>query len=193
MRARSVPSASARQASLARVEDRIEAAREVMRQVAARVMAERHRSLIAAGAGRFAHDFIDAYRRADLDWVIDHTDAEVVIVQVPEIPDARTYTATRVWSTRCSTGRASGRTRMTPERIFAPDTEDLIAGRPRGRPHSMDIEVEAEIVFAFHVPDGRVARWDMYLTLDEAPGRAAQSRADRDDDRAAQRHGGERA
>ena len=82
---------------------------------------------------------------------------------------------------------------MTPERIFAPDTEDLIVKAVHaGRPHS-DIEVEAEIVFVFHVPDGRVACWDMYLTLDEALGRAAQSRADRDDDRAAQRHGGERA
>jgi hypothetical protein len=87
-----------------------------------------------------------------------------------------------------------GGLRITPERIFAPDDENLIVMAIHGgRPHSMDIEVEAEIVFVFHVRDGLVARWDMYLTLDEALSRAAQSRADRDDDRAAQRHGGERA
>jgi ketosteroid isomerase-like protein len=118
-----------------------------------------------------------------------------VIVQVPEIPDARTYTghdgtveALLAWPRQWEDFR------IEPERIFAPDPEKLIVEAVHGgRPHSMDIEVEAEIVFVFHVPRGLIARWDMYLTLDEALGRAAQSRADRDDDRAAQRHGGERA
>jgi ketosteroid isomerase-like protein len=178
------------------VEDRIEAAREVMRQVAAR--GDWQSAIdpsLPPELAEFAQDFIDAYRRADLDWVIDHTDAEVVIVQVPEIPDARTYTGhDGLVDALLDWPRQWEDFRITPERIFSPDTENLIVKSVHGgRPHSMDIEVEAEIVFVFHVPDGRVTRWDMYLTLDEALRRAAQSRADRDDDRAAQRHGGERA
>jgi ketosteroid isomerase-like protein len=114
---------------------------------------------------------------------------------VPEIPAARTYTghdgtveALLDWPRQWEDFR------IEPERIFAADPENLIVKAVHGgRPHSMDIEVEAEIVFVFRVRDGLIARWDMYLTIDEALGRAAQSRADRDDDRAAQRHGGERA
>ena len=178
------------------MEDRFQAAREVMRQVAARGdwQGAIDPSLPPELAG-FARDFIDAYRRGDLDWVIDHTDAEVVIVQVPEIPDARTYTGHEgLVDALLDWPRQWEDFWITPERIFAPDTENLIVKSVHGgRPHSMDIEVEAEIVFVFHVRDGCVTRWDMYLTLDEALGRAAQSRADRDDDRAAQRHGGERA
>jgi hypothetical protein len=65
--------------------------------------------------------------------------------------------------------------RIHPERIFAPDPENLIVkGVHGGRPHSMDIEVEAEIVFVFHVPHGVVTRWDMFLTVEEALSRAAE-------------------
>lgn len=84
--------------------------------------------------------------------------------------------------------------RIEPHRIFAPDSDHLIViAVHRGRPHSMDIEVEAEIVFVFRWREGRVTRWDMFLTLEEALRRAAESGADHDDDRAAQRHGRERA
>ena len=177
------------------MEDRIEAAREVMRQVARGDWQSAIDPSLPPELARFAREFIDAYRRGDLDWVIDHTDAEVLIVQVPEIPDARKYTGHEgLVDALLDWPRQWEDFRITPERVFAPDTENLIVQAVHGgRPHSMDIEVEAEIVFVFHAPGGRVTRWDMYLTLDEALGRAAQSRADRDDDRAAQRHGGERA
>jgi ketosteroid isomerase-like protein len=178
------------------MEDRIEAAREVMRQVAARGDWEGAIDPdLPPELAELAQGIIEAYRRGDLEWLLEHTAPEVVIVQVPEIPDARTYTghdgtveALLDWPRQWEDFR------IEPERIFAPDTENLIMKAVHGgRPHSMDIEVEAQIVFVFHVRDGLLARWDMYLTLDEALGRAAQSRADRDDDRAAQRHGGERA
>jgi ketosteroid isomerase-like protein len=178
------------------MEDRIEAAREVMRQVAARgEWEEAVDPDLPPELADLTQGIIEAYRRADLEWLLEHTDPEVVIVQVPEIPDARTYTGHHgTVEALIDWPRQWEDFRIEPERIFAPDSENLIVKAVHGgRPHSMDIEVEAEIVFVFHVRDGLIARWDMYLTLDEALGRAAQSRADRDDDRAAQRHGGERA
>jgi ketosteroid isomerase-like protein len=178
------------------VEDRVEAAREVMRQVAARGDWESafDPDLPPDLAG-FSESIVDAYRRGDLEWLLEHTDPDIRIVQVPEIPDACTYTGRNgMIDALLDWPRQWEDFRIEPERIFAPDEESLIVKAVHGgRPHSMDIEVEAEIVFVFLVRDGLIARWDMYLTLDEALGRAAQSRADRDDDRAAQRHGGERA
>jgi ketosteroid isomerase-like protein len=178
------------------MEDRIEAAREVMRQVGGRGDWESAFDPdLPPDVATFAQDFLDAYRRGDLDWLLEHTDPDIVIVQVPEIPDARTYTGHNgLIDALLDWPRQWEDFRIHPERIFAPDPENLIVKAVHsGRPHSMDIEVEAEIVFVFHLPDGLIARWDMYLTLDEALSRAAESRADRDDDHAAQRHGGERA
>jgi ketosteroid isomerase-like protein len=178
------------------VEDRIQAAREVMRQVAARGDWEgAFDPDLPPAIAAFARDIVDAYRRGDLAWLLEHTDPDVEIVQVPEIPDAQTYTGREgVVDALLDWPRQWEDFRIHPHRIFAADPENLIVMAVHGgRPHSMDIEVEAEIVFVFHVRDGLMARWDMYLTLDEALSRAAQSSADRDDDRAAQRHGGERA
>ena len=135
--ARSVPSASARRFSLACVEDRIEAAREVMRQVAARGdwQSAIDPSLPPSAAGSHTTSRLPPGRPR---LVIDHTDAEVVIVQVPEIPDARTYTGHEgLVDALLDWPRQWENFRMTPERIFAPDTEDLIEGRPR-RPAALD-------------------------------------------------------
>jgi len=132
---------------------------------------------------------IDAYRHADLDWVIEHSDPEIEIVQVPEMPDAKTYTghdglidALLDWPLQWQDFR------MEPRRVFAAGPDNLIVvALHKGRPHTIDIDVEAEIVFAMHWRDGLATRWDMFLTLDEALGRAAESSTHRDDDHAAQR------
>jgi len=178
------------------MEDRIEAAREVMRQVAARGDWEAAVDpVLSPELAEFAQGIIEAYRQGDLEWVLEHTDPEIEIVQVPEIPDARTYTGHEgMIEALLDWPRQWEEFRIEPQRIFAPDPGNLIVRAIHGgRPHSMDIEVEAEIVFVFRLRDGRVTRWDMFLTLEEALGRAAEGGADHDDDHAAQRHGGERA
>jgi len=83
---------------------------------------------------------------------------------------------------------------MEPRRVLAADDEHLIVvALHGGRPHSMDIYVEAEIAFLFRYLDGLLVTWDMFLTVDEALGHAAERRAHADDDRAAERDGGEGA
>ena len=178
------------------MEDRPQAAREVMRQLD--LGPEWDAALdpdIPPEFEELAKRLFDAYRRGDLDWLLEHTDPEIEIVQVPEIPDARTYTGhDGMIDALLDWPREWENFRMQPQRIFAPDPDNLVVvAVHRGRPHSMDIEVEAEIVFVFHWREGRAIRWDMFLTLEEALSRAAESRAERDDDHAAQRHGGERA
>jgi ketosteroid isomerase-like protein len=178
------------------VEDRFEAAREVMRQTVSRGGWEDALDpAMPPDLAELTEGIVEAYRQGDLDWLLEHTHPEVVIAQVPELPDGRSYTGRDgMVDALLDWPRQWEDFRVVPQRVFAPDDEHIVVMAVHGgRPRSMDIEVEAEIVFVFHVPDGLVARWDMYLTLDEALSRASQSRADRDDDRAAQRHGGERA
>jgi hypothetical protein len=69
----------------------------------------------------------------------------------------------------------------------------VIVALHMGRPHSVDMEVEAEISFLLRWHDGYVTHWDMFLTVEEALGRAAERRAHDDDDRAAEGDGRERA
>ena len=177
------------------MEDRIEAAREVMRQLdlgpawEAALDPDLPQELRA-----FTTELFQAYRRGDLDWLLEHTDPDIVIVQVPEIPDSRTYTgheglidALLDWPLQWDDFR------IEPRRIFAAEPGHfIVVGLHKGRPHSMDIEVEAEIVFLFGWRDGVTTRWEMFLTVDEALSRAAERRAHGGDDDAAERDGRER-
>jgi ketosteroid isomerase-like protein len=178
------------------MEDRIEAAREVMRKLDfGHAWEAALDPNIPPDLRELSKQLFAAYRRGDLEWLLEHTDPEVEIVQVPEIPGARTYRghdgtieALLDWPRQWKDFR------IKPERIFAPNPDNLIVMAVHGgRPHSMDIDVEAEIVFVFRWRDGRATRWDMFLTLDEALSRAAESGADRDDDHAAEGDGRERA
>ena len=178
------------------MEDRFEAAREVMRRLDLDARWEAALDPdIPPELRDLTLELFAAYRRGDLEWLLDHTDPGVVIVQVPEIPDSSTYRghegmvdALLDWPLQWEDFH------IEPERVFSPNEDSLIVvARHSGRPHSMDIPVEADIFFAFRWRDGRMTRWDMFLTLDEALGRAAESGADGDDDHAAESDGREGA
>jgi ketosteroid isomerase-like protein len=178
------------------MEDRMQAARDVLRGFD--IGDEWEASLepgMPPALEALTRDYIDAYRRADLDWLLDHADPEIVVVQVPEIPDSRSYTGRDGFiDALLDWPRQWEDFRIEPRRLFTPDPEHLaIVTLHKGRPHSMDIEVEAEIVFLFRWRDGLVTRWDMFLTVEEALGRAAERRAHGDDDGAAEGDGRERA
>lgn len=178
------------------MEDRIEAARDVMRQLDlgpawdAALDPDMPEELRA-----YTKEVFRAYGRGDLEWVLDHTDPDIVIVQVPEIPDSRTYTGhDGLIDALLDWPRQWENFRIEPRRIFAAGPGHfVVVALHRGRPHSMDIEVEAEIVFLFGWRDGVTTSWEMFLTVEEALSRASERRAHGDDDRAAERDGGERA
>jgi ketosteroid isomerase-like protein len=177
------------------MEDRIEAAREVMRQLDLGPAWELALDPDLPQEIRdFSLELFGAYRRGDLDWLIEHTDPEIVIVQVPEIPDSRTYTGhDGLVSALLDWPRQWEDFRIEPRRIFAAGPDHfVVVALHKGRPHSVDIEVEAEIVFLFGWRDGVTISWDMFLTVDEALSRAAERRAHGGDDHAAERDGGER-
>jgi ketosteroid isomerase-like protein len=122
-------------------------------------------------------EMLDAYRRADIDWLLEHTDPNVVITQIAELPGARTYRgcegfidALLDWPLQWQDFQ------IEPLRVFAVGDDHLvIAGIHRGRPASVDIEVEAEIVFLMRWRDRLLTDWNMFMTVDEAVA-AAQAR-----------------
>ena len=178
------------------MQDRHEAAREVIRQLG---MGEHWLAVadpdMAPELVETIRETLAAYERADLDWLLANCHPDLVIRQPPELPDAQMYTGEdALVDSLLGWPRQWAHFQMEPRRIFAPDDEHLaVVTLHRGRPHSIDIEVQAEFVFLFRYRDGLIYRWDMFLSVDEALRRAAERRAHGDDDRAAERDRRERS
>ncbi|MGZ4201673.1 MAG: nuclear transport factor 2 family protein [Thermoleophilaceae bacterium] len=112
----------------------------------------------------------EAYRTGDVDWLLDHVSEDVEIVQPPEFPDPRTYRG-RQGMLECLLDwpREWERFRVEPRRIFAASDEHILTvAVHRGRARQIDIEVEAEIVWLTQWHDGLLARWDMFMSVDDA-------------------------
>jgi ketosteroid isomerase-like protein len=161
------------------VEGRIEAARQVVRGFD---MGEEWDAVIENGVppglAALARDLVDGYRRADIEWLLDHTDPDVEISQLVELPDSRTYRGRDGFiDALLDWPRQWEDFRIEPLRIFSVGEDQLvIVGIHRGRPHTIDIEVEAQIVFLMRWRDRRMTDWNMFLTVEEAVD-AAQARA----------------
>jgi ketosteroid isomerase-like protein len=122
-------------------------------------------------------ELLDAYRRADVEWLLEHTDPDVVITQIAELPCARTYRgcegfidALLDWPLQWQDFR------IEPLRLFSVgDDHIVISSIHRGRPASVDIEVEAEMVFLMRWRNRLLTDWNIFMTVDEAVA-AAQAR-----------------
>jgi ketosteroid isomerase-like protein len=177
-------------------EDRHEAAREVIRKMG---FGPHWETVVDPDMPHDLHELtietLRAYERADIDSLLAGVHPDLVITQPPEFPDSHIYSGDEALvDSLLDWPRQWDDFHIDPRRIFAADDDHVvIVGLHRGRPHSFDIEVEAEIAFLVRYRDGLVTRWDMFLTVDEALRRAAERRRDADDDRPAERDGGERA
>jgi ketosteroid isomerase-like protein len=120
-------------------------------------------------------ELVQAYLSGDVDSIVEHAHPDVEILQVPELPDARSYhgregmlEALLDWPLQWE------RFALTPRRIFAVDDEWVLtvalhAGRAR-----IGMDVEAELVWAIRWRDRLITRWETYLTV-EAALKAAQA------------------
>jgi ketosteroid isomerase-like protein len=160
------------------MEDRLEAVRQVLRDF--HVGEEWDAAVddaIPPELAALLGEMLDAYRRADIDWLLEHTDPDVEITQIAELPGARTYRgcdgfvdALLDWPLQWQDFR------VEPLRLFAVGDDHIVIDTiNRGRPASMDIEVEAEIVFLMRWRDRLLTDWNIFMTVDEAVA-AAQAR-----------------
>jgi ketosteroid isomerase-like protein len=160
------------------MEDRIEAAREVLREFD---VGDEWKAVVEDGIpselATLQSELIDAYRRADIEWLLEHTDPDVEITQLAELPDAKSYHGHEGFiDALLDWPRQWEDFRIEPRRLFAVGNDHLvISGIHRGRPRTIPIDVAAEIVFLMRWRDGRMTDWNMFATVDEAVA-AAQAR-----------------
>jgi ketosteroid isomerase-like protein len=152
-------------------EDRHAAAREVIRQLG---IGENWKAVIEPGMPPgllgLTHGILRAYERADLDLLLAQCAPDLVITQPPEFPDPQTYTGEEALvDALLDWPRQWDEFRMEPRRIFAAGDEQIVmVSLHHGRPHSIDIEVEAEVVFLVTFRGATLTRWQMFLSVDEA-------------------------
>lgn len=115
-------------------------------------------------------EVIAAYRHGDVEWILEHADPSVEVVQPPEFPDSRTYRgldglleALLVWLGQWP------RYRVAPQRIFAVgDDQILTVATHSGRSRHVDLDVEAEMVWLIRWHERRMTRWEMFMSLENA-------------------------
>ena len=160
------------------MEDRLEAVRQVLRdfQMGDEWVAAIEDGIPPELAG-LLHELLRAYREADVEWLLDHTDPNIAITQIAELPGARTYRGCEGFIDALLDWPLQWRDfQIEPLRLFAVGDDHLvIASIHRGRPASADIEVEAEIVFLMRWRDRLLTDWNIFMTVDEAVA-AAQAR-----------------
>jgi ketosteroid isomerase-like protein len=161
------------------MDERLETAREVVRAIN---MGDQWHAAFEDGMApeleSIQREVVEAFRRADIEWLLEHADPDVEITQPAEFPDARTYHGREGYiDSLLDWPRQWEDFRIEPRRIFGVGDEHVvIVALHRGRPATIDIEVEAEIVFLTRWREGRMTNWSMFLTVEEAVD-AAQARA----------------
>ena len=115
-------------------------------------------------------EVLDHWARGDIERMYATADPNLEIHQPREILDAQTYRgqeglvdAILDWPAQWEDFR------VEPERIFALDDERVVTvARHRGRARQGGIEIDGEVVWLIRLRDGRLVRWDMFLSLDDA-------------------------
>jgi ketosteroid isomerase-like protein len=153
------------------MEDRIEAARQVIRDLE---MGDDWDAVVDDGIppelATILGGLLDAYRHADIEWLLEHADPDLEIVQLEDLPDAKTYRGREgLIDALLDWPRQWQDFRIEPRRVFSVGDDHLvIVGIHRGRPQTIDIEVDAMIVFLMRWSAGRMTGWHMFPTADEA-------------------------
>ena len=122
-------------------------------------------------------EVVDAYLSGDVDAIVEHAHPDVVIVQAPELPDARSYhgregmlEALLDWPLQWE------RFVLTPRRIFAVDDEWVLTVALHSGRARIGLDVEAELVWAVRWRDRLITRWETYMTVEAALGAVAAAR-----------------
>ena len=112
---------------------------------------------------------IEAVERGDLALVEEMTLPDAVMVQPPEVPDAKTYAGAGAireamddWPTQWEEFRF--------ELIEIIDVGDVVVSvtRHRGRGRESGIEMDFEVFYVHRLRDGKLARLEMFFSREQA-------------------------
>ena len=117
---------------------------------------------------RLARGAFDAYMRDDMDWLTEHSAADVVVREPHQIPDAHTYhgpdgviKAVRGWPAQWDEMEIS-------EAVLHPvDERRTILVTPQLLRQS-GLEFNIDVFHLFELDQGKICRWEMFLSLEEA-------------------------
>ena len=112
----------------------------------------------------------DALAQGDLDTVDERTTADVVIVQPPEVPDAKSYEGRAAvaqawadWPAQWEDFRLD-----LLEIIDVADEVAVSVTRHRGRGRESGIEMDFQVFYVHVGRDGKLARMEMFFTREQA-------------------------
>ena len=112
----------------------------------------------------------EAIARGDLALVEEFTESDAVMVQPPEVPDAKTYEgrgaireAMQDWPTQWEDFRMD-----LVELIDAGDDVVVSVTRHRGRGRESGIEMDFEVFYVHRLRHGRLARLEMFFSREQA-------------------------
>jgi ketosteroid isomerase-like protein len=106
----------------------------------------------------------------DIDWLLEHLDPDVEIIQPPELLDTRIYKGREGFIDSLLDWPVQWEHfAIDPRRIFAPDDEHIVTvALHRGRVRGAGVDLQTEVVWLSRWRDRRMTRWDMFMTVDEA-------------------------
>ena len=111
-----------------------------------------------------------AFARGDIEFLLEHSDPEIEIIESPSLPGAQTYRG-REGLRRAIENWAGewDEFRIDLERVIDAGRERVITvARHHGRSRSSGAVVETRVVNVHTGRQGKGIRWEMFSSLDEA-------------------------
>ena len=115
-------------------------------------------------------ELFDAYRRADIEWILEHTDPDIEIAQPPELPGGNSYSGRGgLLDALLDWPRQWEQFRIEPQRIFAVGDDHIaIVAIHRVKARQIEIEVAAEIIWLMRWTGRCLSQWDMFMSVEAA-------------------------
>ena len=112
----------------------------------------------------------EAFERRDWALVQENSHADLVIVQPPEVPDAKTYSGPTAFADAATDWPSEWEDfRLELVELIDVDEERVISvTRHHGRGAESGIEMEFVVVYVQTLRDGKLARVDMFFSREQA-------------------------
>jgi ketosteroid isomerase-like protein len=128
-----------------------------------RAMSQRNLDVVQAA--------FDAFIRSDTDAVLRLCAEDIVITQPPELPGVspRQYGHSGVLEAFAIWPEQWDEYRIDPPRVVA-DSGDyvVVSARTRGRGKQSGVEVDMDFSFLFTVRDGKITKWQIFVSENQA-------------------------
>jgi ketosteroid isomerase-like protein len=117
-----------------------------------------------------AKEGLEAFHHGDIAWFDEHSIAEVVIVQPPEVPDTKSYEGPSAWADALADWSSEWEDFRVDfiEVIDVSDDVVILGTRHRGRGAHSGIEMDFQVFYVTYIRDGKATRQEMFFTREQA-------------------------